>query len=290
MAVGALYAQVLWSTRLRARPNITSLPQSRLLLLLQRAGLCQALGHLGTTVSLGAGPVSFTHVVKSSEPLFSAVVSALLLGRRLPLPVYATLLPVVGGVAYACVKEPAFSWLAFGMAMASNMSFSLRAVWSKLAMTPTTTSFANVVDDSPSHSLTPPNAYALITMASLTFCVPLVILGEGRHLSSSWQGALQQASAGQLIRRLVLSGLYLHLCNEVMFLALGSVHPVTLAVGNTMKRVFVMMASIVVFGNVVTTQAAIGSAVGLAGVLLYSLTKQHYESLASSLAKKEKQG
>jgi len=69
-----------------------------------------------------------------------------------------------------------------------------------------------------------------------------------------------------------------------MYLALGSVHPVTLAVGNTMKRVLIMVASIIVFRNPVSLQAGIGSAIGISGVLLYSLTKQHYEKLEAKAA------
>lgn len=37
-----------------------------------------------------------------------------------------------------------------------------------------------------------------------------------------------------------------------MYLALGSVHPVTLAVGNTLKRVFIIVASLLVFRNPIT--------------------------------------
>mmetsp|Transcript_41690 Transcript_41690/g.47139 ORF Transcript_41690/g.47139 Transcript_41690/m.47139 type:complete len:82 (+) Transcript_41690:624-869(+) len=62
-------------------------------------------------------------------------------------------------------------------------------------------------------------------------------------------------------------------------MALGRVHPVTLAIGNTMKRVFILVASVLVFRNPISLQAGIGSAVGISGVLLYSLTKQYYESL-----------
>lgn len=69
-----------------------------------------------------------------------------------------------------------------------------------------------------------------------------------------------------------------------MYLALSNVHPVTLAVGNTMKRVFIVVASVVVFRTPITLQAAIGSAVGLGGVLLYSLTKQYYEELEKNQA------
>lgn len=36
-------------------------------------------GHIMTVVSLGAGAVSFTHIVKAAEPFFSTVMSAVFL-------------------------------------------------------------------------------------------------------------------------------------------------------------------------------------------------------------------
>jgi len=70
-------------------------------------------------------------------------------------------------------------------------------------------------------------------------------------------------------------------------MALSNVHPVTLAVGNTMKRVFILVASVMVFRNPISTQGIIGSAVGISGVLLYSLTKQYYESLEQQQQQQE---
>ena len=40
-----------------------------------------------------------------------------------------------------------------------------------------------------------------------------------------------------------------------------------------------MVASVLVFRNPVSVQAGIGSAIGISGVLFYSLVKQHYEKL-----------
>ena len=265
LGVGVVYSWLAWTLQLRRRPDNDTVSEASQKLM-HTIGLCHAMGHLATTMSLGAGPVSFTHIVKAAEPLFSSAVSALWLGQYMPWPVYLTLLPVVGGVGYACLKERLFSWLAFGMAMASNLSFALRAVLSKVALS-----------SSSKTTLSPVNAYALISRAGFIACLPFVLLGEGTLIWPTLQSALSQQSAVSLIQRILLSGLYLHLCNEVMFMALGSVHPITLAVGNTMKRVFVMWASVLVFGNVVTVQAAVGSAIGLAGVLAYSLTKQYYE-------------
>lgn len=61
-----------------------------------------------------------------------------------------------------------------------------------------------------------------------------------------------------------------------MYLALGSVHPTTLAVGNTMKRVFIVVASLIVFKTPISRLGIVGSAIAVGGVLVYSLARQHY--------------
>jgi len=220
-------------------------------------------------MSLNAGAVSFTHIVKALEPFFSAVVSAVVFGKWMHPVVYATLIPVVGGVAYACLKERAFSWLAFYTAMGSNLAFALRAVVSKSTMDGVGLG----------ENLTSVNLFGIVTCYAFIQSIPLFLLGEGTSFIDLWKNALSSSTNVELVRGLVLSGLFHYLNNEVMYLALSNVHPVTLAVGNTMKRVFIVVASVIVFRNPISVQAAIGSAIGIGGVLLYSLTKQHYEEL-----------
>ena len=90
LVVGALYALVGWGIGRTGQPAV-------------RDAWPVAVAHCGqqvtTVISLGAGAVSMTHVVKALEPLFSAAVNAVVRGEILPLPVYAALIPVVGGVA-----------------------------------------------------------------------------------------------------------------------------------------------------------------------------------------------
>lgn len=255
-------------------------------------------------VSLGAGPVSFTHIVKALEPFFSAIVAALYFGKWMHPVVYATLVPVVGGVGYACLKEKSFSWLAFGTAMGSNLSFALRAVLSKMAMT---SSEGNSRENPLGSNLTATNMFGLVTCAAFWISIPLALLAEGQkffksagtsplpdtleavQLPSLWDSAVESSENGAfgLMRGIILSGLFHYLNNEVMYLALSNVHPVTLAVGNTMKRVFIMVASVMVFRNQISLQAGIGSAIGISGVLLYSLTKQYYENLEKEQTRKK---
>jgi len=265
--VGALYCIVVWMMKFRPCPTLTKSGTKAV----ASVGAYHMLGQLASMIALGAGPVSFTHTVKAVEPLFSALVSGFYFNKWMLPQVYATLIPVVGGVGYACMKELNFSWLAFGMALSSNLFFALRAVVSKSALQSGSASGTN---------LTAPNMFGLVTMAAFLISVPVALFQEGTSFLSLWTAALEQVeSKSQLIRAIFVSGLFHYLNNEVMYMALGSVHPVTLAVGNTMKRVFILVASVLVFRNPVTVQAGIGSAVGISGVLLYSLTKQYYESL-----------
>ncbi|RRT81612.1 hypothetical protein B296_00011838 [Ensete ventricosum] len=64
--------------------------------------------------------VSFTHIIKSGEPAFSVLVSRFLLGERFPVPVYLSLLPIIGGCALAAVTELNFNMT--GMRRFSNLS------------------------------------------------------------------------------------------------------------------------------------------------------------------------
>jgi hypothetical protein len=48
-----------------------------------------------------------------------------------------------------------------------------------------------------------------------------------------------------------------------------------------------MVASVMVFRNQISLQAGIGSGVGIAGVLLYSLTKQYYERVEAEAVRKQ---
>lgn len=271
--IGALYCTLLWTLGLRPKPQLTEKGKE----LVWKIGAYHSSGQLFSMVSLGAGPVSFTHIVKALEPFFSALVSALVFGKWMKPQVYATLIPVVGGVGYACLKERSFSWLAFWTAMGSNVAFALRAVMSKAAM-------VNYVGE----NMNSVNLFGVVTWAAFFLSIPVALIGEKMSFFAMWNAALSgdENTVGELVKQMIISGLFHYLNNEVMYLALSNVHPVTLAVGNTMKRVFIMVASVIVFRNPVSLQAGIGSAIGISGVLLYSLTKQYYESLEAQQALK----
>ena len=173
---------------------------------------------------------------------------------------YASLIPVMGGVAIASLTERKFSWLAFNSAMLANTASAGRGIFAKKTM-----------KEPQGQNMDAANLYAVLTILATLIMAPVTVLVEGSKVRGAWQAALAVTSQRQLINYIISSGLYFYLYNEVAFLALDSVHPVTHAVGNTIKRVVIIGASILVFKNPVTMQGYIGSAVAIAGVLLYSL-------------------
>ena len=122
LAVGVPYCFFLWMTGLRKAPKLS--PEN------VKTLIPVSLGHLGThigaVVSLGAGAVSFTHIIKASEPVVSAALSFVFLGAVSSWQTYLTLLPIVGGVALASLKELSFTWVGFIAAMGSNLSSAMR--------------------------------------------------------------------------------------------------------------------------------------------------------------------
>jgi solute carrier family 35 protein E1 len=255
---------VLWGLGARKKPklsfeNVKTLTPS---------ALCHLGTHVGAVLSLGAGAVSFTHIVKASEPVVSAIMSALFLKQIMPVPVYLSLLPVIGGVGLASLKELSFTWLAFGTAMLSNVASAGRGILSK-----------GLMGQDIGENLDASNLYAVLTMIAFAFLLPASLCIESPELvSSSIAAAVEKGTTKMVLAwYTVLSGLFYYFYNEVAFLALSKVAPVTHAVGNTIKRVVIILATVVIFGNKLTPLGAAGSGIAIMGTLLYSLVKNKYK-------------
>lgn len=269
LLVGVVYVLPLWALRLRKTPVVPN----HVLKTLLPISVGHVVGHVSTVVSLGAVAVSFTHVVKSMEPFVNVVGSGLFLQSFFPFPVYLSLLPVVAGVVMASVSEVSFTWIGFLSAMTSNFAFTARNIFSKLSM-----------NKPKGENMGPANLFAVLSIMSTLMLAPFAfIMDHPAKLVKAWKtatvGATAVVTAPKLIAGLFISGLFFYLYQEVAFKALDSVHPITHAVANTVKRVVIIVTSVFVFQNPVTKANAIGSAVALLGVLCYSVTKNYFPEL-----------
>jgi len=260
--IGLAYVIPVWLLGVRKAPVLNNEELQNLI----PVAVLHTLTHLGAVVSLGAGAVSFTHIVKAAEPAVSAALSAVFMQSFLPLPVYATLIPVMGGVALASLTELSFNWLSFAGAMISNVASASRGIVGKMTM-----------GKPQGKNMNAANLYAVMTILASIMTLPVALALEGGNIVPTVKSLISAGQGKTLAVQTVLSALFYYLYNEVAFLALDNVAPVTHALGNTIKRVVIILTSVLVFGTKMTSQGILGSSIAIFGVLLYSLAKNYFK-------------
>ncbi|XP_018451789.1 triose phosphate/phosphate translocator, non-green plastid, chloroplastic [Raphanus sativus] len=256
-AVGSVLITTMWALNLYKRPKITGAQLAAILPL----AVVHTLGNLFTNMSLGKVSVSFTHTIKAMEPFFSVVLSAMFLGE-IPTPwVIGSIIPIVGGVALASVTEVSFNWAGFLSAMASNLTNQSRNVLSKKVMVKKDDSLDNIT------------LFSIITLMSLFLMAPVTFFSEGIKFTPSYIQSVG-VNVQQIYTKSLIAALCFHAYQQVSYMILARVSPVTHSVGNCVKRVVVIVSSVIFFKTPVSPVNAFGTGIALAGVFLYSRVKR----------------
>ncbi|URD95134.1 glucose-6-phosphate phosphate translocator [Musa troglodytarum] len=276
LAAGSLIMLVSWAARVTAAPK-TDLEFWKAL---APVAVAHTIGHVAATVSMSKVAVSFTHIIKSGEPAFSVLVSRFVLGERFPVPVYLSLVPIIGGCALAALTELNFdmtgSYLptcgnfgafihsfddpSFMGAMISNLAFVFRNSFSKRGMKVTSVSGMNY--------------YACLSVLSLLILLPFAIGVEGPQVwAAGWREAISQIGP-HFVWWVAAQSVFYHLYNQVSYMSLDEISPLTFSIGNTMKRISVIVSSVIVFHTPVRPSNALGAAIAILGTFLYSQAKQ----------------
>merc|ERR1719387_1436867 len=170
--VGVPWILMLWATGIRKAPKIPLEGWKTLLPI----GAAHALGHAGAVIALGAGAVSFAQTVKAAEPVFTCVLSYLVLGTVFKWQVYSALIPIIVGVSLASLKELSFTFKALYGALASNVAFASRAVLSKKTM-----------QKPVGENMGPANLYGMLTIIATILTFPFAMYFEGPTFLAAWK-------------------------------------------------------------------------------------------------------
>jgi solute carrier family 35 protein E1 len=263
LVVGIALSLILWGTGLRKAPNLSAADIAACIPI----GLCASLAHSGSVLASAVGAVSFAQIVKACEPAFAAVVGILIPPADVkPLLAYAMLIPIVGGVGLACVKEGKGVDINVEAFLYASMANAAAALKGKLG-----SSVTKALKSDTSKNMDAANVYAVMNIISFICTIPFVVVTELPTLQKEWDIAVAAHGLQPLLMNIIISGLCFYIYNEFAFAFTSHVGAVTSSVLNTAKRVIIIVVSSFVFKEVMERNTVIGSGIAILGTFAYSL-------------------
>lgn len=227
------------------------------------SGIC---AHLLTQISLQQVPVSFTHTVKATSPIFTIMLSSWYgFSEQYSPMLLFSIVPIIGGVALCTFSELNFTLLGFVAALGSTIVFSWQNTFSKkifkeyekldhVNLLFYISSFSFVMTFLP---------WLVIDLPRIGLFVPATeLLLPGSSPSTLW-----------------IAGMFLGngIChfgqNIAAFSFLSQVSPLTYTIFNSLKRIFVIVCAILYFGNAVNASNITGIGLAILGVAMYNKAK-----------------
>jgi solute carrier family 35 protein E1 len=253
LGVGVVYALLSWV--IKPKPAVTQADLKAML----PVAFTNMGAHSASVFALSAGAVSFGQIVKASEPAFAAVISVLFYGKKVSKGKWLMLIPIIGGVILASVKELDFAWSALISACIANFFAAIKGNENKKLMdTPGLKDRIGGVS----------NQFALTTILSFLMGLPIMLGKEGGKFGEF----IELLKTNEAVRNnLVLSGMSFYAYNELATMTIKKTNAVTQSVANTAKRVIVIVGVALVMGESLEFMKLLGCSIGILGVFLYSL-------------------
>ncbi|XP_078615406.1 solute carrier family 35 member E2A-like [Branchiostoma floridae x Branchiostoma japonicum] len=215
----------------------------------------------GTTIlallALKNVAASFVETIKSTAPMFTVLITWMMLREKTGFWVSLSLIPIMGGLALCSSSELSFNTIGFMAAISTNIVECFQNVFSKKLLS------------NDKHKYSPLELQFYMSSAALILLVPAwffvdlplkqLYIGRGRrrHLDR------------HILMALLFDGVSFHLQSVTAYALMQRISPVTHSVANTAKRALLIWLSVLVFGNTITVLSGLGSMVVLAGVVLY---------------------
>ncbi|XP_047404171.1 solute carrier family 35 member E2B isoform X4 [Sciurus carolinensis] len=164
-------------------------------------------------VSLKNVAVSFAETVKSSAPIFTVILSRMILGEYTGLLVNLSLIPVMGGLALCTATEMSFNILGFSAALSTNIMDCLQNVFSKKLLSGDKYRFS-----APELQFYTSAAAVAMLIPAWIFFMDLPMIGRSRTSFSYNQ---------DVVLLLLTDGALFHLQSVTAYALMGKISPVT---------------------------------------------------------------
>uniref|UniRef100_A0A3Q2XJ90 Solute carrier family 35 member E2B n=1 Tax=Hippocampus comes TaxID=109280 RepID=A0A3Q2XJ90_HIPCM len=207
-------------------------------------------------VSLKNVAVSFAETVKSSAPIFTVIMSRLILGEYTGLWVNLSLFPVMAGLALCTATELSFNLLGFSAALSTN----IMDWYGKPRLSRTKLQFYT-------------------SAAAIIMLIPAWIFLLVGHRSGQ-----TFTFSRDIVLLLLFNGGLFHLQSVTAYALMGRISPVTFSVASTVKHALSVWLSVIVFSNQITMLSATGTILVFVGVFLYNKARQAQRQRMQAMA------
>lgn len=236
-------------------------------------------GHLLSSTATSKIPVSLVHTIKGLSPLFTVFAYRVVFDIRYPIATYLSLIPLTIGVMLSCSAE--FKGNIFGIiyAFLAAIIFVVQNIFSKRLFNEAAKAEADG-RQAQSRKLDKLNLLCYSSGLAFLLTCPIWFWTEGLHLLSDFfhDGSLdlenhpEAFDHGRLALEFIFNGTFHFGQNIIAFVLLSLVSPVTYSVASLIKRVFVVIISIIWFQNPTTPVQALGITLTFFGLYLYDRT------------------
>ncbi|KAI9302509.1 triose-phosphate transporter family-domain-containing protein [Cunninghamella echinulata] len=239
-------------------------------------------GHVFSSVAISRIPVSLVHTIKALAPLFTVLFYRFIFQVSYSMKVYISLLPLTLGVILACSFTFSNNMVGLACALGSCFVFVTQNIFSKKILFK-----ESKLGDRNPNKLDKMNVLFYSSSISFLLMVPLWYYYEGYIFMDNSKDNVDLATATtmnnnninsvshfRLFFYFILNGTMNFGQNWFAFTTLSLTSPVTYSILSLLKRIFVIVMSILWFGQQVTWTQSFGILLTFGGLWLYQRAKQ----------------
>jgi solute carrier family 35 protein E1 len=241
-------------------------------------------GHLFSSNATSKIPVSLVHTIKGLSPLFTVLAYRFIFDIRYPTTTYLSLVPLTLGVMLACSGNHKFGGQSLGViyALSATLIFVTQNIYSKRLFNEAAQAAAQGAS-ARSRKLDKLNLLCYSSGLAFLITLPIWFWTEGLMILKDvlHDGAVDLSDKpnafdhGRLTLEFIFNGTFHFGQNILAFILLSLVSPVTYSVASLLKRVFVVVVSLLWFRNSTSSLQGVGIALTFLGLYLYDRTNSN---------------
>lgn len=208
-------------------------------------------------VSLRYIPVSFMQTIKSFTPATTVVLQCVVWRKYFDWRIWASLVPIVGGILLTSITELNFNMFGFCAALFGCVATSTKTILAESLLHGYKFDSINTV-------------YYMAPFATMILSVPAILLEGGGVIE--WLQTRESLYWGLFL--IFGSGVLAFCLNFSIFYVIHSTTAVTFNVAGNLKVAFAVLVSWSIFRNPISALNAVGCAVTLIGCTFYGYVRQ----------------